>query len=75
VKLGGVGELHAAFLAESRTHCSWIGQRTGNSGRTSVRGSGKPGEAHPLLCFFAKPDSQPAPQEGNLLTGAQGGAP
>jgi hypothetical protein len=38
VELVGVGELHAAFLTESRTRSRRMGPRTGNPGRQSVPG-------------------------------------
>ena len=49
-KLDGVGELHAAFLTESRTRRCWMGPRTENPGRPSVRGLKGMGEA--LLLFL-----------------------
>jgi hypothetical protein len=36
VRLGGVTELHAAFLNESRTRGRWLEQRTGNPGISLV---------------------------------------
>jgi hypothetical protein len=36
VRLGEVGELHAAFLDESRTRGRWLEQRTGNPGISLV---------------------------------------
>ncbi len=38
VELGGVGELHAAFLTESRTRSHGVEPRTGNPGRLGVHG-------------------------------------
>jgi hypothetical protein len=49
VELVGVGELHAAFLTESRTRSRRLGPRAGNPGRTSVHGLNRTGKALPKL--------------------------
>ena len=45
VELVGVGELHAAFLTESRTRNRRMGPRTGNPGRPSAPGTKKTGRS------------------------------
>src|SRR6202789_1071844 len=47
VEHGGVGELHAAFLTESRTRSPWMEPRTGNSGPFEASLNGVP---CPVLC-------------------------
>src|ERR1700688_1297998 len=44
VDLVGVGELHAAFLDESRTHGRWWGPVAGNPGRPSFSSHVRLGE-------------------------------
>jgi hypothetical protein len=44
VEVGGVGELHAAFLTESRTRGRWRVQRNRESGYAPVQDDGSVGE-------------------------------
>src|ERR1700739_3416584 len=51
VDLFGVGELHAAFLNESRTRIRWRCPVTGNPGRPSFSAHVRFGERRALLPF------------------------
>ena len=56
VRLGGVNELHAAFLIESRTRCHGWGRAVGNPGSFALFAKGGrprisiPTVAYPTLC-------------------------
>jgi hypothetical protein len=55
VDLTGVGELHAAFLDESRTRGRWWDPETGNLGRPSFSAQvrfGEPGAPVLILSIF-----------------------